>query len=96
MTTKPRRFITAKQAESIIAKSTYVHTFATPNGMMLGADWPRHLLIKEINSAPPDSIELSGDTARRLNHGVVFHDGKRMLFIETDPKELELFECAGV
>lgn len=96
MTTHPRRFITAKQAESIIAKSTYVHTFANPNGMMLGADWPRHLLMKELTAAPPDSIELSGPTARRLNHGIVFHDGKRSLFIETDPKELELFELAGV
>lgn len=96
MTTQPRQYLTFEQAVSIIKKNEFVHCFTNPAGKLLGAEWSRHLIIRELLKAGPRDIELAGDTAIRLGHGVAFHTTPSTLFIETDEQELKAFLMAGV
>lgn len=94
--TKPRQYLTFEQAVSILKKTEFVHAFTNPAGKLLGAEWSRHLIIREMLKAGPRDIEIAGDTAIRLGHGIAFHTMPTTLFVETDERELNAFLAAGV
>lgn len=96
MTPQPRQYLTFEQAVSVIKKNEFVHCFTISAGKILGAEWSRHLIIRELLKAGPRDIELAGDAAIRLGHAIAFHDGRTTLFIETDEQELKAFLMAGV
>jgi len=83
------RKVTVEEAISLLPESgDWIHTFRNPNGMLLGADSSRERVIKELQDNP-ECIELSGKTARGMNHGLVVNES---LFIETDETKLNIFD----
>lgn len=72
--------ITLEKALDLIPESEYVHTFLNPNGMLIGADWSRELVIEKIKK---HGVQLSGEQATRMHHGLVIYDGTKYIFIET-------------
>lgn len=94
--TNPRQYLTFEQALSLIPSSEFIHCFTNPAGMILGASWARHLLIREMKKAGPRELELAGETAMRLGHGIAFHDKRTTLFVETDERELKAFLAGGI
>ncbi len=76
-----RVFLTADEAIAMLPDGDDIHTFRNPNGMIIGADWRRDTLIAAIRSV--HEIELAGETATRMNHGLAIHDEHGLLFIAT-------------
>ena len=83
-----RTFITAEQAISVLPDSEYIHTFRSAVCSIVGTDWTRDEIIKSIECA--DHIELSGETARAMGHGICIYnnDAEDLLFIETNEEKL--------
>jgi hypothetical protein len=83
MSGEPREFVSYDRAVAMLPDKERVHTFRGGMGMMLGCDVDKPDLLK-IMKANEQTLELSGDMAASMGHGlVVFHDG--YLFIEADP-----------
>ncbi len=85
-----RRFLTTEQAVQVIKGGEWVHTFRTPgSGMLLGADWKRTELVDLLSKLPPERVELAGEQARRLGHGLcVWESEDRPMFVETNTESL--------
>lgn len=75
-----RRVLTKEEAIAMLPDGDTIHTFRNPAGMLLGADWSRADVIKAIEQ---HEVELAGDTATQMKHGMVLHDGRGYLFIQT-------------
>ena len=58
-----------------------IHTFRQGGFAIIGADWNREEVVKALESA--DSIQVSGETAQAMHHGLAILDGRGPLFIET-------------
>lgn len=87
-----RIFITAEQAMKLLADGDAVHTFRQGGMMLVGTDWDRADIEKLMTGLPSEQIELSGETARRMKHGVCVWDrNENPLFVETDPDRLDCF-----
>lgn len=81
-----KRFLTPKEAISLLNDGEYIHTFRNPNGMLIGADHNRLALIEKIK-ANPDKLEIGGEACRKMNHGLILNvDG--YLFIETNEEKI--------
>lgn len=76
-----REFLTIDQAKAMLAEGKNIHTFRQSGYALLGADWERSEIIKALESS--DSIELSGQAATALGHGICIKDESGWLFIET-------------
>ena len=94
-----RIFITPGQAISILpprieADDDMIHTFINPVFGLVGADLPRHEIVKKITSA--QYRELTGSAARGMGHGLaLFNDGNMqsdILFVATDEGALRDLE----
>lgn len=85
-----KRFITPKEAISLLNEDEQIHTFRNPNGMLLGCDHSRESIIERLE-ANPDKIEIGGDTCRRMKHGIILDDDG-YLFIETNEEKLNAFD----
>ena len=91
-----RIFITADEAISVLYDVDGVgHTFKSSGGMIFGADWEITEIEKELREA--DKIEISGDMARGMRHGIcVFPKGakylKDLIFVETNEDKLKALE----
>jgi hypothetical protein len=79
--------ITKDQAIVLIGNKEYIHTLRDSGFGSWGADINREDLIDNFNKYE-DSLELSGKTARGMNHGLVMKDSIGYLFIETDEEAL--------
>ena len=76
-----REIIPTEKALAMITDGDYIHTFRTPfAGTMVGCDISRESLLEKMNEF---SVELSGEIATGMNHGLVLIDGVGPLFIET-------------
>lgn len=79
--------LTPEEALALLPEGEYVHTFRNPGaGMMIGADWRRDEVEREIRDA--ERRELAGQVATDMGHGlVVFRKGAKMrsdmLFVAT-------------
>ena len=90
-----RRFITAKEAEQLLPNKKEIHTFIEMPFGLMGADWSREDIIKKLNNS--DKIEITGEQARSINHGLAIFDDRAslksdILFIETDKDKLDKFD----
>lgn len=91
-----KKFITAKEAISILPERKEIHTFYC-NGMgLIGADWDREDILEEIGKIK-NVREISGNEARSLGHGLaVYEKGCKnlsdVLFIETDEEKLNALD----
>lgn len=91
MSNDKKIFLTPSQAIELLADSEHIHTFRSGHGIMMGADWRKVDIIKLLNRLPEKSIEIGGQTCRRMGHGLVcHHDGP--LFIECNDRKLEELE----
>lgn len=62
--------LTPEQAIALLPEGETVHTFRNPGvGMMLGADWKRAEVEREIRDA--ERRELAGEIATSMGHGLV-------------------------
>ena len=76
-----RKVLTPEEAEELLPDGDSIHTFRqTYSGVMLGADWSRARILQRFKT---HGVELSGDNARKANHGLVSTDDVGELFIET-------------
>ena len=90
-----RRFITAEEAVTLLPDSDNIHTFIQTPVALLGAEWSREYIIDKLKTS--DKIELAGEEARGLGHGLAFYnnDAKNLSevsFVETDIKKLFRFD----
>lgn len=90
-----RKFITVEEAINLLPDSDYVHTFFNVPFGLLGADWSREDVIDKFKTS--DKIELTGEQARGLGHGLAVYNNdtkkqSEILFVETDIKKLISFD----
>lgn len=86
-----RIYITAEQAISALSNDESIHTFRNPRGMLIGADWSREELVKALQEAGPESIEIGGESCMKMDHGLILHSGGP-LFIESNTDRLRQLE----
>jgi len=86
-----KRFITDAEALHLIKEGEYVHTFRSVNNILLGADISR-IRLMQILEAFPDKIEIAGEAARSMGHGIAIVDDIGPLFIATDQGRLDIFD----
>ena len=89
-----RRYITAEEAADLLPDGDAIHTF-TGGGPLIGTDWDREEVLNKLKTS--DKIEIAGETARGLGHGIaVYNDDAKclshVLFIETDEEKLNKFD----
>ncbi len=77
-----REFISLERAVSMLPDGEDVHTFRQGGPALIGADWDRNALIKHL-SKHADKIELSGEMATSMKHGIAVIDEHGPLFIAT-------------
>jgi hypothetical protein len=87
-----RVFLTADQAIALLPDSDKVHTFEQPSGFtLIGANWDKQTVIDALKAAPEQGIELTGETATSMGHGLCFQDKSagewRTVFCETKDPE---------
>lgn len=92
---KLRRYITAKEAADLLPDGDAIHTFKAGGPMLIGTDWDREEVLNKLKTS--DKIEIAGETARGLGHGIaVYNDDAKflshVLFIETDKEKLNQFD----
>lgn len=90
-----KRFISVNEAISLLPEGDTIHTFYNTGLALLGADWQRQDVIDKL--AKSDKIEITGDTARSMNHGLAAYNDdikyqSDILFIETDKEKLDKFD----
>ena len=90
-----RRYITAEEAADLLPDGDVIHTFRAGGPMLIGADWDREGILNKLKTS--DKIEIAGETARGLGHGIaVYNDDAKflshVLFIETDEEKLNQFD----
>lgn len=85
-----KKLITPEQAISFLHNEELIHTFRSAGGLLIGSDWRRDILIEKLNEYP-DKIEIAGEMARKMNHGIAFEYNGH-LFIECDIEKLNEFD----
>lgn len=86
-----QRKLTLNEALSLLNDSEDIHTFRNGSMMLMGCDWNKTSLIESMTKYS-DTLQLSGSTARAMQHGLVLCDNTGYLFIETDEKKLNIFD----
>lgn len=77
-----RVMLSQEEAEAMLPGGDEIHTFRQGGpGMLIGADWDRIRLIEHMKKYEP--VELSGEIATNMGHGMVLQDGNGFLFIAT-------------
>lgn len=90
-----KRYITAEEAIGLLPERDGIHVFINGPFGLIGTDLDRQEILDKLKSA--DKIELTGETARNLGHGLaVYNDNAKLqsdiLFIETDEEKLNKFD----
>ena len=84
-----RVFLTREEALGVVATGDIVHTFRGGGACLIGAYWDRSEVTRAITRATGKrALELAGETAIAMGHGLVLHDGGSPLFIATDQNAL--------
>ena len=92
-----RRYITYEEEASILPEGDSIHTFYNPGFGLVGADWSREDILDKLRKS--DIIELTGETARSMGHGMCAYNKEtkwqsELLFIETDEEKLAKLESS--
>lgn len=62
--------LTPEEALALLPEGDHIHTFRNPGaGMMIGADWKREEIEREIREAT--ERQLAGGIATSMGHGLV-------------------------
>lgn len=90
-----RTYLTKEEAISVLPDGDSIHTFYNPGFGLVGADWDRKDLVDKIMKS--DLIELTGETARSMKHGIAVYNKTTtrqgdILFVETDEEKLTRLE----
>lgn len=72
--------LSKEQAVAMLPDGDYIHTFAPAGGALLGADWTREELLSAFDK---HQVELAGEAATAMNHGMAMFDGFGWVFIQT-------------
>ena len=88
---KEIRHLTVEEALYCVGDKEQIHTFINAPFGLLGADWSREYLVKQLESA--EDIQIGGETCRNMGHGIVLFPKGAMKqsdlrFIECDNKRL--------
>ncbi len=78
-----RVILSREQANAAMPDGDYVHTFmqaSAPGMVLLGADWKREEIL---SLADIGKVELSGETATRMKHGLVAFSTDGQVFVAT-------------
>jgi hypothetical protein len=91
-----KAYLTPEEAISLLPNDECVHTFYNAEFGLVGADWSKQEIIEKLN-APGMVIELTGEMARGMKHGMcVYSESAKylneVLFVETDEEKLLFFE----
>ena len=78
--TDDRMPLTFDQAVAMLPNADRIYTFRGTGPLLIGADWPRAVLLDAIREY---GAELSGASATGMGHGMVLIDKHGPLFIET-------------
>ncbi len=78
--TDERVKVNFKDAVAMLKPGDRIHTFRQGAMALLGADWDRDDLLDWIEK---HGVELAGEIATKMNHGLVGMDHHGPLFIET-------------
>ena len=87
-----KKYITYEEAVSLLPDGEYVHTFYNAGVGLIGADWSKEEILDKLRKS--DVIELTGNQARSMGHGMCAYNNdtkwhSEILFIETDAGRLE-------
>ena len=87
-----KKFLTSEEAIELLPEGEEIHTFYNFPFGFVGADWEREDIIERLNN-PNYKIEVCGEAARAMNHGIcVYKKGEtiqsNILFIETNMDKL--------
>lgn len=74
--------VTKEQALRLIGNDKEIHTYRKYPMALLGEYWSRTRLLQAFDKYE-DTLQLSGETAVSLKHGLVLKDNKGYLFIKT-------------
>lgn len=90
-----RKYLDFNEALGCIPKSDTVHTFYNMGNTLFVADWKREEIIDELKKS--DFIEICGESARSMSHGICCYTKKTLwqsevLFIETVESELSKYD----
>ena len=96
MSKQERRFITPAEAIGLLPDKDQIHVFTNIPVGLVGADWSREDVTELLNE-PKRIIEITGEQARSMSHGIaLFHEEatrqSEILFIETDKDRLDAFD----
>ena len=78
-----RTTITLDEAIPLLPQGQDIHTFRQAGFALIGADHERERLIQAMREAP--SIEVTGEQAQSMGHGLAIKDAHGWLFIEARP-----------
>lgn len=73
-------FLPLEVAVGMITENKYVHTFRQGGMIIIGADWERDDLISAMEK---HGVQLAGEQATQMGHGLCLKDDRGFLFIET-------------
>ncbi len=87
-----KKFLTSEEAINLLPDGDEIHTFYNFPLGLVGADWERKYVIEKLNN-PNNKIEICGEAARGMNHGICVYPNREIsqsdiLFIETDMDKL--------
>lgn len=93
-----KKIITFEEAVSLLPNEENIHTFRQAPFGLMGCDWSKDEIF-ELLKNPETTIELTGESARGMKHGMCAYrkDAKYqsdIVFIETDEEKLSAFEQA--
>lgn len=89
-------YLTYDEAASLLPSGENIHTFYNAAFGLMGADWSRGEILNKLKE-PDKVIELTGEQAREMKHGMCVRPNRdyyqhEVLFIETDEEKLSAFE----
>lgn len=89
-----KKFLTIEEATALLPAGETIHTFYSVGMCLVGGDWDRADILQKLVEV--DKIELAGDLARSMGHGLaVYKKGAKLidvLFIETDKDKIDAFD----
>lgn len=78
-----KKQISFDDAVKLLPDGDTVHTFRQTDFAILGADHKRETLLDAMRKA--QDIDVTGEQAQAMNHGLAIHDEHGWLFIATRP-----------
>lgn len=93
-------YLNYDEAVSLLPNKEDIHTFYNAAFGLIGADWSRENILNKLKENDI-VIELTGEQAKAMNHGMCAYSKNakyqsEILFIETDKEKLSAFEQVHV